>query len=86
MTSSPEQEVWITLRIKGVMPLQADTLQTAHALLERIETYLEQPQEDNRRDFFAWFSSRKPRQNSFSITQKGDVIEIEEEAMIYDTT
>lgn len=62
------QEVWITIRLKGEMNAALDADSVAAHVLQHIEKMLEPA------DSVA----------TFSVCQPGDVLEVEEEAQIYD--
>lgn len=81
----PHQEVWITLRLKGSMPIDIDPEATAQTLLKRIETFLSKPEMPGGWQGWRRFLHRPTPSCRFTLTQQGDVIEIEEEAAIYDT-
>lgn len=66
---STHQELWITLRFKGYADALADPRHIANDLLAELQAHLE----------------LKYGAISFAISQPGDVMEIEEEAEIYDT-
>jgi hypothetical protein len=76
-SSETDQEVWITLRLKGSVPRSVDPHLTAATLLQRIDAYLMLgPQQRIFR--------RKPWDCPFALTQPAEIIEIEEEAEIYE--
>ncbi|MEQ1717552.1 MAG: hypothetical protein ABL907_16505 [Hyphomicrobium sp.] len=81
----PDQEVWITLRLKGSMPLSIDPHLTAEMLLKRIEAYLMHGPQEPRAPFWQRIFIRKPRDLPFALTQPAEIIEVEEEAEIYET-
>jgi hypothetical protein len=81
----PDQEVWITLRVKGSMPLSIEAHKAAGTLVKRIEAFLLYgPTEEKP---FLWQRIFKPdvRDLNFTLTQPAELIEVEEEAEIYDT-
>ncbi|CCF19130.1 protein of unknown function [Pseudorhizobium banfieldiae] len=62
-----DQEVWITLRFKGEASADADSRKIAENLLTSLENFIEAGGQGH----------------GFMTTQRGDVLEIEEEASIY---
>ena len=62
-----EHEVWITLRFKGEASAEADSRKVAENLLTSLETFIE----------------AGGQAHGFMVTQRGDVLEVEEEAAIY---
>jgi hypothetical protein len=84
MTSDePDQEVWITLRLKGSMPMNADTSAASHEILKRVETFLKKEQPKAVSSFWRRFLDRPAPSYQFTLTQQGDIIEVEEETDIY---
>ncbi|MCV0350236.1 MAG: hypothetical protein K5863_09175 [Nitratireductor sp.] len=63
------QETWITLRFKGEIPIELDAQDTAEKLLVYLQNCI---QHDD------------GQTHGFEYVQPGDVIEVEEEAQIYD--
>lgn len=70
MTNAPpSQELWITLRFKGYADATRDAQRIAEQTLAALQSYLEQ----------------RPPCLPFALAQPGEIIEVEEEAQIYDT-
>jgi len=81
----PDQEVWITLRLKGSMPLCVDTHAVVGALVKRIEAYLLHSPTNLKPALWHRFFKPHVRDLDFTLTQPPELIEVEEEAEIYDT-
>jgi hypothetical protein len=86
MTSDePDQEVWITLRLKGSMPLSSNADHAAGHLVKRIEAFLLETDEIKIPTLWEKIFRRQVRDHAFSLSQPAEIIEIEEESEIYDT-
>ncbi|MEN5275796.1 hypothetical protein ABE527_02485 [Brucella sp. TWI432] len=64
-----KQEIWITLRLKGYVDADADVQKVGENLLSHLENHIREG----------------GQAHGFMSSQPGDVLEIEEEAEIYDT-
>lgn len=69
MSPTPQQELWITLRFKGYADGNHDPASIANDLLANLQAHLE----------------RGYGHIPFAISQPGDVMDIEDEAAIYET-
>jgi hypothetical protein len=84
-TNDPDQEVWITLRLKGSVPLSVDAHKTADAVVKRIETYLLLGPTNQKPSLWQRFFNHTTGGLDFSLCQPAEIIEVEEEVDIYDT-
>ncbi|OYW55484.1 MAG: hypothetical protein B7Y80_16910 [Hyphomicrobium sp. 32-62-53] len=84
-TNSPDQEVWITLRLKGSVPLSVDAHKAADTVVKRVEAFLLHGPTVHKPSLWRRFFDRTIGGLDFSLCQPAELIEIEEEAEIYDT-
>lgn len=84
-SDEPDQEVWITLRLKGSMPLSSNAEHEAGHLVKRIEAFLLETQKLKNPSLWNRIFRRQVRDPAFSLSQPAEIIEIEEESEIYDT-
>lgn len=84
-TDEPDQEVWITLRLKGSMPLSVDADKAAGTLVKRIEAHLLHGSTGQPPSLWHRLFNRNVSKLDFSLCQPVELIEVEEEAEIYDT-
>jgi len=86
MTSDePDQEVWITLRLKGSIPLSSNAEHETGHLVKRIEAFLLETPKIKNPSLWEKIFRRQVRDRAFSLSQPAEIIEIEEESEIYDT-
>jgi len=83
-TPTTEQELWITLRLKGSLDVHADEQQAARDLLAQIQQQIKNPATTILDRALRLLHLRKPIDHGFTICQPGDVMDIETEAEIYD--
>lgn len=84
-TNEPDQEVWITVRLKGAVPLSADAHKAADKVVKRVEAYFLHGPTVQKPSLWRRFFDRTIGGLDFSLCQPAELIEIEEEAEIYDT-
>lgn len=84
-TNSPDQDVWITLRLKGAVPLSADAHKAADTVVKRVEAYLLHGPTVYKPSLWQRFFDRTIGSLDFSLCQPAEIIEALEEAEIYDT-
>lgn len=82
---SLEQEVWITLRLKGTISAECDPDKASIGLLKRIEAYLLRCDRRGQSSFWRRLFKHRDRPLAFHIAHDGDVIDIEDESEIYET-
>lgn len=80
-----QQDVWITLRLKGSCPLATDAHDMAADLVKRIEAYLDRSAETQPPSRWLRVLRLRPHTLEFTLTEAAELIEVEEEADIYDT-
>lgn len=85
-THEPDQEVWITLRFKGSVPLSVDAHQAVATLVRRIEAHLLHGSEAPKPSLWHRLFNRRVTRRDFSLCQPVELIEVEEETDIYNTT
>jgi hypothetical protein len=84
-TDEPDQEVWITLRLKASMPISMDAHKAAGILVKRIEAYLLHDPTDQKYSLWHRLFNRSVSNCNFTLCQPAELIEVEEEVEIYDT-